>query len=576
MKVIVEHDESIKHYLGQYSTHHEIFSGKHISLEIEEKYLTWLQELTVYVEPLFSIKLRKQKKFFDCSSFYTTPVILGMIGPSIDREKVRIIYDMNSHKVQYLSRQEEQIACDVISCCSAADAIDSRQYIKCIDYLTNLSKELNKPVIIYADIEIPDESCRYRTLAYKIVNGYISQVNGIVIIKANKKEVYKYYNPVPKAFEFYLDHTIYLEEEAGDAVKMVMPFLYPEGNAQRAKKVYRVHGRADTLYHDVFYKSIPDEEEIYVIIGSGDIKPSCYYEALGFTAVKLFSDYCMLYGTKKQFDAASQLLSSDVVPQYQKAILTPGASSQKQAGQKPIFSLVPDNLKYKGEGVYIGVVTADDVDYTHEALRLPNGESRIDLIWQQQRADSGISFTKEQIDGAINSPHPNEIISLPEENSLSTMILGIAGGLNKDRSYRGIATQSKFIAAKIKCAGKTLQHIYGGMPSSSGVLLPDIIIGALKLAEFAMLHKNPLALCIPFNTNVDSHDGSLILQQILSFLARRMGLTLVIPSGEEGDKMHHYGIVREQKPVTEITLRWKNQDKISLALSIKSFQMLLG
>ena len=49
MKATVEHDESIKDYLGQYSNRKEIFSGHPISLEIEEKYLTWLKKHTTPV-----------------------------------------------------------------------------------------------------------------------------------------------------------------------------------------------------------------------------------------------------------------------------------------------------------------------------------------------------------------------------------------------------------------------------------------------------------------------------------------------------------------------------------------------
>ena len=560
MKVIVEHDEKASGYLAQYTTHIEYLGLNYKIIDIEEKYLPWLGEIVRCIEPNFTIELSKNEEHIRESLLDSQDMLL-VSGAKCANERIDAYYNITTHTLEQNKTRRDTHRCQWINCYSTTDKIEAAEYIKCMRYLRDIASEGHKPIVIYANIHIPNETYRYRTLTYKIINSYLAELNGVLITKSIKSDSYKYYTPSRKSYEFYLDESIYLEDSLDDVVIKAIPFLSISQDHTRFKNMYKDHRQSGVLYDDVFYEAISPDQEIYVLLNLVKFREPAYYEALGLDHIPIVGSYGMLYAKKSVFDELNIDIRADVPYPYYTPILSRPLCNKRDINQKFSYDLIAGDLKYKGRGVYIGIVTNDDVDYTNDALRTKDGGSRIACIWQQIRADQGTYYYKEQIDEELASTSPGQIIKLPDGDSMSTMMLGIAGGISETPDYRGIAIEAEFVVAKVNTAPEGLQRIYGGMPSENTITLADAMVGALKLINFAREQGKPLVLCIPFNSNLDAHDGSLTLYEMLGLLAKNDYLTIIIPVGEEADKMHHYGVSGQQPNLITITMNVKKENQ---------------
>ncbi len=577
MRVLVEHNENINSLITHYQADSQMLGKHYTLLDIHEKYLRQLNAAVTYVEPNFKIILNTVQEA-DVLSFKEQDIILAVISRKINSSQISRYYDMADGTMMQSEGIGDGQQLLFINCFSEAETIDAISYIDCIRALCRLSEEMNKTLLVYASVYIPRAAYRYRSLCCKIINSYLKAVNGLWVTKCSKREIHHYYNVLQKAYEPYEDACIYLEDDMHAAVSRII-------SHPKYSSIFKIHSEAAdknrlkrqeiSLYDDVFYQSIQPDEEIYVLLNPGNYRKPEYYIGLGLNAVPIVNDYSILYGRKSQFDVLSSVLREEVAPGYNMPIASHIFCYRDPMPSASLGELVPGDLPYKGEGVLIGIVTVDDVDYTNEVLRYPDGSSRIACIWNQQRAGEGIYYFKEQINNALMSPDPKQVVPLPEGDSMSTMMLAIAGGESIGTRYRGVASQAEFIAAKINPASPGIQSIYGGTPTDHGVTMPDVLIGAVRLIEFANIQRRPLVLCIPFNSNIDPHDGSYILNQILGFMAQRNYLTIIAPAGEEADKLHHYSITGRQQGTNIINIRVEKEEQNVVGIIYQRFAEIL-
>ncbi|MDF2612483.1 MAG: hypothetical protein K0S71_269 [Clostridia bacterium] len=575
MRVIVQHDEKVESYLTQYASYIEYLDANSKILNIEEKYLPWLNSIAQYVEPDFTIELGKENDID--KYFLNNKMILATIGLKAENEQVDAYYNMSTYTLESISEVKDKKACEWISCYSMNSKIDVSEYIKCIRYLKDLASRSHKPIIIYSNIYIPNETYRYRTLAYKVISSSLEKMNGVLITKTDEDDNDRYYVSSQKAFEFYLDYAIYVEDSLNDALAKVIPLLHISEDPIRLKKLYEDNRQETALFRtNVFYQAINPEQEIYVPLNTMSFREPAYYEALGIKHIPLIGNYGMLYAKRSKFDELREQLSQDVAQPYYMPIVSHQTCSKTVTGENFTHHLTAKEPKYKGKGVYIGVIATDHIDYTSEVLRTQDGKSRVACIWEQIRTDEGTYYFSEQIDEALAGSTPEQFIKLPEGDSVSTMILGIAGGESKAPEYRGIATEAEFVVAKINTAPESFQKIYGGSPAKTAVTMADILIGAIKLIDFAAEKEKPLVLCIPFNTNIDSHDGSFSLYEILALIATKESVTIIVPAGEEADKMHHYSVGGKQPALNTINIRVQRESQNIVAIAYQRFSNIVS
>ena len=272
---------------------------------------------------------------------------------------------------------------------------------------------------------------------------------------------------------------------------------------------------------------------------------------LGLNLIVLGEGFYLIYDQKKKINALRDQIKGYVMPNYTLPIVSPCEIKTVICSDK--VCEVNQELRYTGKNVYIGIVTVEGIDYTHEALRTSDGRTRVTCIWKQLEADQGIYENEEHLNQLISESHRQSSNTFSEKQKTYSELLALSGGSTKASPQ--MASEAQFLVAQIKSAPEKLQYLYGGMPHPSNALLADILIGASKLIELAMLNHKPLVLYLPYMHHLSAHDASDFYEQILEHLGKQPGCVIVTPTGEEADKRHHQDLIGQEQHTKGISLK---------------------
>ncbi len=153
-----------------------------------------------------------------------------------------------------------------------------------------------------------------------------------------------------------------------------------------------------------------------------------------------------------------------------------------------------------GKGVIVGIIDSG-IEYTHREFK-----GRILYIWDMEEDRV---YTKEEIEGGD--------IGERDTNGHGTAVAGIACG------ERGVAYESSIIAVAIR---RNSQE--------------DIMRGIEFIAEKGRELNMPTVINISYGTNSGSHNGQSYFEQYIDRISQEYRTTIVVSSGNEGDKGHHY------------------------------------
>ena len=209
-------------------------------------------------------------------------------------------------------------------------------------------------------------------------------------------------------------------------------------------------------------------------------------------------------------------------------------------------------LNLRGKGVLIGMVDTG-IDYTNPVFQNEDGTTRIVSIWDQSiesedgypdmdyPAYFGTEYTREQINEAIKSPNPLEVVPSMDTNGHGTKLAGIAAGSeDRENDFTGIATDSELIVVKLKQAKQNIMDYFSiptGVPCYQE---NDMIWGIQYLVEVARKLQRPLAICIGVGTSQGAHDDSGFLNTEVSLVADFPGVALSVAGGNEGNARRHF------------------------------------
>lgn len=205
-------------------------------------------------------------------------------------------------------------------------------------------------------------------------------------------------------------------------------------------------------------------------------------------------------------------------------------------------------LDLKGRGILLGFLDSG-IDYTHPAFRNADGTTRILGIWDQtdqtgtppQGLLYGSEYTEEQINEALFSANPLEIVPERDENGHGTAVAGIACGTPQEESdFYGAAPESQILFVRLKPAKQYLRDYFIIPPDADAYQESDLMLGVRYLIQTARQLQRPLVICIALGTNQGGHTGKTPLEDVLTAAQSLSGIYVVAAAGNEAGMGHHY------------------------------------
>ncbi len=199
-------------------------------------------------------------------------------------------------------------------------------------------------------------------------------------------------------------------------------------------------------------------------------------------------------------------------------------------------------LNLRGEGVLIGIIDTG-MDYTHESFIDKNGKTRIKAIWDQSIKTNnppppfkfGTEYTEEQINEALSSENPLEVVPSTDDIGHGTFLAGVAGGSNTSR-YAGVAPEANFICVKLTMAKKYAKEncmIFD--EDAVAYEATDILMGIRYLTSKSRQLNMPISILLGIGTTQGSHIG-IAYERLINNLG---GVCMTSACGNEGNSMKH-------------------------------------
>lgn len=205
-------------------------------------------------------------------------------------------------------------------------------------------------------------------------------------------------------------------------------------------------------------------------------------------------------------------------------------------------------LNLDGSGVIIGVIDSG-IDYMNEAFRYSSGDSRIVSIWDQsdnsgntpEDFDYGTEYSQSDINGAIRSDNPYDIVKSRDVTGHGTFMAGVAAGSeNVQQDFIGAAPEAKIVVVKLKQAKKYLRDYYFIDENAVAYQENDIMAGIRYVERAGVKYRMPVVMCLGIGSSQGAHSGESYLETLINELAGRVGICVVAPTGNEGNARHHY------------------------------------
>lgn len=206
-------------------------------------------------------------------------------------------------------------------------------------------------------------------------------------------------------------------------------------------------------------------------------------------------------------------------------------------------------LNLTGKGTVICLIDTG-IDYTNDAFKDANGESRILAIWDQTIQDGrppegflyGTEYTREEINRALRTGDPYSVVPSRDENGHGSAMAGIAAGSSLDGGYTylGAAPDAQLVVVKLKECKPYLREFYLVPPGVPAYQENDIMLAVEYADSFARSFRRPVVICLGIGTNMGDHGGNSALAGYLSTVAVRRSRGVVVCGGNEGNAAHHY------------------------------------
>ncbi len=201
-----------------------------------------------------------------------------------------------------------------------------------------------------------------------------------------------------------------------------------------------------------------------------------------------------------------------------------------------------------GQDVMIGFLDTG-IDYQNPVFQNEDGTTRIAAIWDQTIRTGnapaefyyGSEYTKEQIDEALNSENPLEIVPSVDEDGHGTYMAGVAAGnIDESNDFSGMAPNAQIIMVKLRQARQKLLDFFLVDEGVECFAENDILTAISYIQNLATRLGKPVVICLGIGTNSGDHNGSSPLSRFIDSAGYNTGTAFVCGTGNEGNRGHHY------------------------------------
>lgn len=205
-------------------------------------------------------------------------------------------------------------------------------------------------------------------------------------------------------------------------------------------------------------------------------------------------------------------------------------------------------LNLRGQGVLVGIIDTG-IDYTNPIFINADGTTKIRAIWDQTiESDNfpanffyGTQYLAEDINRALSSENPYEIVPSVDEIGHGTMLAGIAAGQEVlANDFSGVVPDAELIVVKLKQAKRPLRNFFM-IPENVPCYQENDIMWAINyVIEVARNLQRPVAICIGLGSSQGSHDGRGALSSMMSVTGNIPGIVFSVAAGNEGNARRHF------------------------------------
>ena len=223
-------------------------------------------------------------------------------------------------------------------------------------------------------------------------------------------------------------------------------------------------------------------------------------------------------------------------------------------------------LQLKGSGTAVAVVDSG-IDYRNPVFQNEMG-SRILCIWDQtlqgdgKEVPYGRAFWKKDIDQALASGNPLEIVPSVDTDGHGTRMAAIAAGnYFPEENFSGAAPEAMLIIVKVKPAKKYLREFYLFPAEAELFQENDIMMGMNFAVRIANDRRMPLSLCLGIGSSQGAHIGKNPLSLYVDYISQYSLISVSIAAGNEGAARHHYaGRLTDRENQASAELRVGNKE----------------
>ncbi|BAL01819.1 peptidase S08 family protein [Oscillibacter valericigenes Sjm18-20] len=202
-------------------------------------------------------------------------------------------------------------------------------------------------------------------------------------------------------------------------------------------------------------------------------------------------------------------------------------------------------LELRGQGVLVGIVDTG-IDYTQQVFRYEDGTSKIRAIYDQSLPGTppqgffiGTEYSNEQINEALQSEAPYEIVPQRDTDGHGTFLASVAAG-RETGSFLGAAPDAELVVVKLRKARPFYLDLFAVPETQENAFgSTAVMIGVEYILKKAQELNRPVVICLGIGTNSGSHDGFSIFEEYLSEVSNLVGVCLCIAAGNESQARHH-------------------------------------